>query len=156
VLAVAGLPVCPCLGAHDFVLRNNNSGGFRKVFSGLAFVSLPLAFAYHLAHNLNHFVRESSDWAAIMANPLGRDDYSLTMAEKHMRNVNIMIPEEVLFGLQAGLMLAGFIIAVMVIRHRGFRLFAAERLQLLPVLLFAMAVTGFDLWMLVQPMTIRM
>ncbi len=151
------LPVClfALVSGLTALSLRNNGGGFKKVFSGFAFVSLPLAFAYHLAHNLNHFVRESSDWASIMANPFGRDGYSLTMVEKHMRHVNIMIPEDVLVGLQAGLMLAGFIIAVIVIRHRGFRLFAAERLQLLPMLLFAVAVTGFNLWMLVQPMNMR-
>ena len=68
----------------------------------------------------------------------------------------IMIPEGLLFLLQGLMMAAGFFIAVQVIRHRGSRLFSASGIQLLPVLLFAAVITGFNLWMLVQPMTMRM
>ncbi|WP_210725556.1 4Fe-4S binding protein [Candidatus Colwellia aromaticivorans] len=129
---------------------------FNKLFSGFAFTALPLAFAYHIAHNLTHFVRESSDWLALLSNPLGKGTEPLSMMEKHMRHMDIMISENVLFTLQGLIMLAGFAISVLVIRHRGYRLFAAKGIQLLPILIFAMIITSFNLFMLVQPMTMRM
>lgn len=129
---------------------------FKKLFSGFAFVSLPLAFSYHIAHNLNHFIRESSNWTELLSNPLGIDTQPLSMMEKHIRHMAMMIPEDMLFALQGLLMAAGFFIAVQVIRHRGSHLFAARGIQLLPMLLFAALISGINLWMLVQPMTMRM
>ncbi|MEY8198316.1 MAG: 4Fe-4S binding protein [Colwellia sp.] len=129
---------------------------FNKLFSGFAFTALPLAFAYHIAHNLTHFVRESSDWFALLSNPLGTGTEPLSMMEKHMRHMEIMISEHALFTVQGLIMLAGFVISVLVIRHRGYRLFAAKGIQLLPMLIFAGIITAFNLWMLVQPMTMRM
>ncbi len=129
---------------------------FKKLFSGFAFVTLPLAFSYHIAHNLTHFVRESSDWLALFTNPLGNGTQPLSMMEKHMRHMEIMISENTLFAIQGLIVAAGFVIAVQVIRHRGYRLFTVRGLQLLPLLLFAVLITSFNLWMLVQPMTMRM
>jgi len=136
--------------------KTGDKTSFKKLFSGFAFVTLPMAFAYHIAHNLTHFVRESSDWLSLLVNPLGRDTQPLSMMEKHMRHMEIMVSENTLFAMQGLMIAAGFVIAVQVIRHRGYRLFGAQGLQLLPMLIFAGIVTGFNLWMLAQPMTMRM
>jgi len=131
---------------------------FKKVFADLSFVALPLAFAYHLAHNLTHLVRESDGLAAVLANPLGSGALPLTMAERQLRNAHTLLPDPLLFSLQAGLMLFGLWIAVQVVRHRGRFLFAAVRFhwRALPVLAFVLGVTGFHLWLLSQPMMMRM
>ncbi len=135
---------------------SSNKVKYKKLFSGLAFVSLPLAFSYHLAHNLNHFVRESTNWSELINNPLGKNTWSLTMMEKHLRHREIMLPEEWLFSLQALVMAVGFFIAIQVIRYRGKKLLSLEKLQLLPILVFCILITGFSLWMLNQPMIMRM
>ncbi len=133
---------------------------FRRLFSGLAFVALPLAFAYHLAHNLNHLVRESSGLGALFTNPLGLGTQPLSMAEKHARHLDLLISQETLFALQAGLMIFGFWIAKQVVRYRGRSLFPnGQQLKgwrLLPMLLFVTGITGFHLWLLMQPMVMRM
>ena len=149
-----------CILLTTRFLPNNNIKNkkvkYKKVFSGFAFVSLPLAFSYHLAHNLNHFVRESTNWLELIKNPLGQNAWSLTMMEKHLRHRNMMFSEEWLFSLQALLMALGFLIAIQVIRYRGKKLFSIEKVQLLPMVLFCLLVTGFNLWMLNQPMVMRM
>ncbi|HCX87752.1 MAG TPA: hypothetical protein DG761_06985 [Gammaproteobacteria bacterium] len=136
------------------------SGAFKQVFSTLAFVSLPLAFAYHLAHNLTHLVREGDGLSALFFNPLGVGTVPLSMAEKHARHMDLLLPQDVLFTLQAMLLAFGFWVAVKVIFHRGRALLpdgSATRVwQLSPVLVFAVLVTGFNLWLLMQPMTMRM
>ncbi|MFT4927482.1 MAG: polyferredoxin [Phenylobacterium sp.] len=137
-------------------LNHKKRVNYKKLFAGFAFTTLPLAFSYHLAHNLNHLLREGADWAALLANPLGTDTLPLSMMEKHMRHMTLMLPESVLFGLQAILMTIGFALAIQIIRHRGYRLFAAKGVQLLPMILFAAGVTSFNLWMLIQPMVMRM
>ncbi len=133
---------------------------FKRLFSGLAFVALPLAFAYHLAHNLNHLVRESGDLETLLINPLGLDAQPLSAVEQHARHINLLISQDALFALQAGLMVFGFWIAMQVVRHRGRSLLPVNAgrtgRRLFPMVLFAMGVTGFHLWLLMQPMVMRM
>lgn len=133
---------------------------FRRSFSALAFVSLPLAFSYHMAHNLNHLVRESGGFSSIIMNPLGNGALPLSMAEKHQRHMDMWLNADTLHSVQAALMVLGFLLAVQIIRYRGKILLkqqgkpAAWRLS--PMLAFAAGITGFHLWMLMQPMIMRM
>ena len=117
---------------------------------------LPLAFAYHLAHNLNHLVRESSGFSALLRNPLGLSTQPLSMMEKHSRHLEMLISQDLLFALQAGLMVFGFWISVKVIQHRGHALIPNAGWRLSPMILFAILVTGFHLWLLMQPMVMRL
>ena len=132
---------------------------FKRLFSGLAFTVLPLAFSYHLAHNLNHVVRESAGLSSVLANPLGIDAVPLTLMERHARHLALLIPENLLFALQAGLLIFGFWIALQVLRHRGCELFATGRglagKRLLPMLLFIVGFTAFNLWLMMEPMAVR-
>lgn len=131
---------------------------FRRFFATFAFTALPLAFAYHLAHNLNHLARESSGLGAVLRDPLGVHAQPLSLAEKHLRHLDTWIPLDVLWALQTGLMALGFVIALQIIRHRG-RSALGEAGQpawrLAPLILFACAVTAFNLWLLMQPMVMR-
>ncbi len=127
-----------------------------KLFSGFAFVAIPLAFSYHIAHNLNHLLREGSDWFALLSNPLGIDALPLSMAEKHMRHMGMLISEHTLFTLQAILLVIGFYLAIQVIRYRAQRLFALHSRQVMGLIVFAIMVTGGNLWLLMQDMVMRM
>ena len=133
---------------------------FKRLFSTLAFVALPLAFAYHLAHNLNHLVRESSGIGALFTNPLGVGTQPMSMSEKHLRHMDLLISQDLLFALQAGLMVFGFWIALKVLRHRGRDLLIQQQpltgWPMLPMVLFISGVTMFNLWLLMQPMVMRM
>jgi ferredoxin len=129
---------------------------FNKLFSGLAFVALPLAFAYHLAHNLNHLLRESADFSVLLSNPLGIHTLPLSMMEKHMRHTAILVPQDLLFALQTALMTFGFWISLKVIQHRGNNLMPQAGWRLSPMIVFAVLVTGFHLWLLSQPMIMRL
>lgn len=132
---------------------------FKRLFSGLAFTVLPLAFAYHLAHNLNHLVRESAGLSEVLANPLGSGAVALTMIERHARHMALLIPENMLFALQAGVLMFGFWIAVQVLRHRGRSLVVSEHVlagrRLLPMLLFIVGVTTLNIWLMMEPMAVR-
>ncbi len=129
---------------------------FNKLFSGLAFVALPLAFAYHLAHNLNHLARESDGLGALITNPLGIGAQPLSMMEKHHRHMDLLISQDLLFALQAGLMVFGFWISLKVIQYRGNRLISAVGWRLFPMVIFVIGITGFHLWLLMQPMVMRL
>ncbi len=138
-----------------------NGVPFRRLFTHLSFVALPLAFAYHMAHNLNHLVREGVGIGAVFLNPLGTGMAPLSMMEKHARHFHMVISQNSLFAIQAGLMVFGFWIAVQILRHRGRTLLVAEGLRggswrLAPMLGFVVLMTGFHLWLLSQPMMMRM
>ncbi len=133
---------------------------FESLFSRLVFVALPLAFAYHLAHNLGHLVRESDGVGKVLINPLGVDALPLSRMELHMRHTGLMIPEQLLFALQTGLMLWGFWVAVLVLRHRGRGLFGEGRglvgWSLVPMLIFVAGMTGGGVGLLMQDMVMRL
>ncbi len=133
---------------------------YKRLFSTFAFVALPLAFSYHMAHNLNHLIRESVGISAVFSNPLGVDTVPLSMMEKHERHLTMWISQDALFTIQAGLMIFGFWIALQVIRHRGLSVIAINNklagVKLLPMLTFAIGITSFHLWLLMQPMIMRM
>lgn len=134
--------------------------GYRRLFSSFAFVSLPLAFAYHLTHNLNHLLRESAGISSTFLNPLGIDTLPLSMAEKHSRHMLMLVTPDLLFILQALLMASGFWLALHILRKRSKTLqddgIEMKSWQLWPMILYIGGITGFNLWLLSQPMTMRM
>ncbi len=135
--------------------------GFRRAFTQLAFTALPLAFAYHLAHNLGHLMRESGTVGEVLANPFGIDTLPLGAAARHGRMAGVPLTQDAVFALQAALLALGFVIALRVIRRRGVAVVGEGRggwglLALAPMILFAIAATGWHLWMLMQPMVMRM
>lgn len=154
------VPVILYTGLIQIVYQFGRTGiEFKRLFSSLAIPMLPLAFTYHIAHNLNHLLRESRDLSDVVMNPLGQDTLPLSMAETHFRHLNPLLPENVIFTLQAGLMLVGFWLAVRIMRSRISRLSvnsSTRRLISVPVLLFLTVITVFNLWLLMQPMIMRM
>jgi len=129
---------------------------YKKLFSGLAFTALPLAFAYHLAHNLSHLVRESDGLSQLLANPLGIGTQPLSMMEKHMRHLNLLFPQDVLFALQSCLIVFGFWISLRVIQYRGGQITNSAGWRLFPIVLFVIVISIYHLWLLMQPMVMRM
>ena len=134
---------------------NSRKVSFKRLFYGMSFIALPLAFAYHLAHNLNHLLRESSGLGGLLANPLGTGAQPLSMAEKQARAMSAMIPQDALFALQAALIVFGFWIAMQVLRHRGEALLPGSGWKLFPMCVFALIMTASHLWLLTQPMMMR-
>ena len=134
--------------------------GFKQLFAKLAFISLPLAFVYHIAHNLNHLIRESRGFTEVLLNPLGRGSLPLSSHELHMRHMNPLISEQLLYGLQAGLMIFGFWLALQILQRRTMEALANEASwrahYILPGITFITGITAYNLWLLVQPMIMRM
>ncbi len=134
----------------------NKSIQFKQLFTTFAFVNIPLSFSYHMAHNLNHLVREGHGLWGLFKNPLGIGAQPLSMMERHMGFMSMWVSQNTLGALQALLMIFGFWIAIQIIRYRGNSLALKSRLVTIPILLYTLFMTGFNLWMLIQPMTMRM
>lgn len=157
LIAVGGLYALLAAATH----RLSGSGQqLSRSLASFAFVALPLAFAYHMAHNLNHLVRESAGVGGVLQNPLGVGVLPLSMAEKQVRHMNMLIYQDTVFAIQAGLLVLGFLVAVQIVRHRGAAMLGtntvAQGWRLFPILLFAAGMSGFNLWLLMQPMMMRM
>ncbi len=146
IFVVLSLAFC---GKYD---RKN----FRQSLLDFSFACLPLSFAYHLAHNLSHLTKESTSWVDIFSNPLGVNEYSLTMMEKHLRFREAWFSNEVLFTLQTAILIFGFYLALKVIRYRGQRLLNTSRWSKLPMIAFVSFALAFCVWMLAQSMIMRM
>ncbi|MBF0173692.1 MAG: 4Fe-4S binding protein [Magnetococcales bacterium] len=133
--------------------------GYRRLFVTLPFSTLPLAFAYHLSHNLDHLYRETGGTWEVLTNPLGTGMAALTAAERQMRMAGGGMGEQVLFLAQSGLMILGLWLAVEILRYRGLSLQAGGvRLtgwRLAPMLLFIAAMTAANLWLMAQNMSMR-
>lgn len=141
--------------AYLFKLTSGQSD-YRQVFSGFAFASLPIAFTYHVAHNLNHLLRESGNLREVLLNPLGMDTLPLSMMEKQQRAMDMIVSADVIATLQGSLLIFGFWLSMQVVKYRGFRIFDATRFQLLPMIGFCVLLTSLSLWLLSQPMIMRM
>jgi polyferredoxin/mono/diheme cytochrome c family protein len=133
---------------------------FKQLFSRLAFASLPLAFAYHLAHNLDHFIREKPDFWAVLMNPLGEGMRPLTNMERHILMMETPIADHWIFLGQSLLMMFGFWVAMKIIRFRSRDAVRGggdlSGYRLLPAYLFAVVITVFNLWLLGQSMVMRL
>lgn len=138
-------------------LDGNRETG-RWFFTRFSFATLPVAFAYHIAHNLGHFLREGRGLGLVFANPLGRDTLPMGTMEEHRRMMDPLLPESLLQGVQAGLIVLGFWLAVYILRSRGQAVVGATRqgVTLLPMLLFLGGMSGFNLWLLAQDMVMRL
>jgi len=135
---------------------------FQRVFNALAFSLLPLAFTYHIAHNLSHLVRESHGFWSVLFNPLGLNTAPLGINEIHMRHMNPVLDNEIVFALQATLVIFGFWLALRIARQRLTDVVAAGKSNTLIIVSFTpilMLIIGFslvNLWLLMQPMIMRM
>ena len=133
---------------------------YRQIFSRMAFIGLPLAFAYHLAHNLEHLIKETAGLTMVFKNPLGTDVVPLTAMERTMLMSDVIVPNWGIYLGQMGLIAWGFWLAIQIIRHRGRSALEAKTdlggMQLLPLIVFAAGVTSFNLWLMAQDMLMRM
>ncbi|MBF0628372.1 MAG: hypothetical protein HQL91_09125 [Magnetococcales bacterium] len=136
-----------------------SGSSYKRLFLAMAFGALPLAFVYHLAHNLDHLFREGGDVFAMALNPLGIGVAAMTAAERHGMMMQTLFPEEALFGIQTALMLLGFWLSVQIMRHRAIGVLAGggtlQGNKLLPMVGFAVLITGFNFWLLSHEMVMR-
>ncbi len=132
---------------------------YHRLFVALPFSTLPMAFTYHLAHNLSHLLREGGNLTELFLNPLGLGMQPMTGAERHQQMLSTWMPEEWMFAAQSGLMVLGIWLAVAILRHRGLGLLGGnENLkgrQLIPMLVFMGVITAFDIWLLSEDMVMR-
>ena len=146
-----------CIRATLFLIKHKTN--FKRLFSTFALSLLPLAFTYHIAHNLTHLVRESHGFLDVLLNPTGKDALPLSKFDIYMCQTKPPVPNDIIFFLQGSLVIFGFWLALRIARQRFNQLSAKENvnsLALLPLLIFITAISFSNLWLLMQPMIMRM
>lgn len=132
---------------------------YNRLFSAFALSILPLAFTYHIAHNLTHLVRESAGFWNVAFNPLGNNALPLAMHELHMRHMNPLVADNIVFAAQGLLVIFGFWLALRIARQRFSQVGEVTKTNItafIPLVLFISAISLIDLWLLMQPMVMRM
>lgn len=136
-----------------------NREEFRRIFSALALSILPLAFTYHIAHNMSHLVREGHGLWNVILNPLGLGEQPLSMHEIHIRHMNPLIADNIVFAIQGMLVLFGFWLALRIARQRASNLESSSDIKsfsIFPIFIFITSISLTNLWLLMQPMVMRM
>ena len=135
----------------------NTTEEYNRIFSAFALSILPLAFTYHIAHNLTHLVRESAGFWNVVFNPFGKDALPLGMHELHMRHMNPLVADDIVFAVQGLLVLFGFWLALRIARQRFHQITTNSNIvAFVPILSFIFIISLVDLWLLMQPMIMRM
>ncbi|MCP4126134.1 MAG: 4Fe-4S binding protein [Gammaproteobacteria bacterium] len=151
------LPLLLPYAAGIFIISrlSNQALSFRQLFGGFAFALLPIAFTYHLAHNLGHLVREGSGLLAVFADPFGNAVLVPDPLWAHFTRGSMLLPGIVLATLQVFLLTGGYALGLHIMRQRittlGIDGFSVRLTMICVLLVFSL----FNLWLLVQPMMMR-
>lgn len=122
---------------------------FRLAFRSLAPSILPIAAGYHLAHYLTSFLVDGQHVLSAISHALG-------FGERHITTgfFNTLSSVRLIWSTQAGAVVIGHVMAILVAHALALKLFADHRratLSQLPLALFMIAYTVFGLWLLAAP-----
>lgn len=130
---------------------------YKRIFSAFALSILPLAFTYHIAHNLTHMVRESAGFWGVVFNPLGKNALPLSKFAQDMCDPIPLIANDIVFALQGILVVFGFWLALRIAKQRFQQITGKSNgIEFIPLLVFISIISLSCLWLLMQPMIMRM
>ncbi|MFV0512725.1 MAG: hypothetical protein ACK5MY_03670 [Jhaorihella sp.] len=117
---------------------------------------LPIALGYHIAHYLTAILVDGQYALLALSDPLGRGDDLLGLGEFYVTTGFFNTPASVraIWLSQAGAVVAGHVLSVMLAHANAVRAFGSGRraaLSQAPLALFMVAYTVFGLWLLASP-----
>ncbi|MBI2193401.1 MAG: YHS domain-containing protein [Planctomycetes bacterium] len=130
--------------------------GMRTLFIHYAYALLPIALFYHLAHNAGHFLLEGPKAAALASDPFGWGWNLFSTARSHF---GPLVSLEGLWIIQVGLVVTGHLYSLWITEKTTRRLIPDRRAAVfsqLPMLAAMVAFSVFSLWLLKQPMEMRL
>ncbi|MDH5673348.1 MAG: 4Fe-4S binding protein [Myxococcales bacterium] len=126
-----------------------------RLFQAYAMSLLPVALAYHLAHNAMHILMEGGAIVPLLSDPLGDGSDHFGTASMH---VGSLVGDSVLWTLQVALILIGHLFGLTVAHRIGHRLHAspkAARRSLIPIPAVMVAISLCGLWLMHLDMNMR-
>lgn len=153
--AMLALPILLYAALVGISAKMAPEAGGRRLFLGYAYAMLPIALFYHLAHNAEHLLMEGPKLFALLSDPFGRG-WNLLGTTGSVPAPWVSL--EGLWGLQVLFVLIGHVYSLWISAKTTRRLvpdpkrgFAAQ----LPMLAAMVAFSVFSLWLLRQPMEMR-
>lgn len=130
--------------------------GFKTLFIHYAYAMLPIALFYHLAHNAEHFLMEGPKLIALISDPFGWGwNIFGTASWKAVPAITL----EGLWWIQILFILIGHVYGLWISEKTTRRLIPNRRAAFfgqLPMLTAMVAFSVFSLWLLKQPMEMRL
>lgn len=125
-------------------------------FRAFAPALLPIAFGYHFAHYLTSLLVDAQAIPIVMTDPLGTGADLLGFGHPHVTTgfFNRIDTVRLIWLAQAGAVVGGHVIAILMSHRIALRMFGAQRraaLSQLPIAGFMIAYTLFGLWLLASP-----
>lgn len=130
-------------------LAGGRPRALRGLFCLYAPTLLPIALAYHIAHYLTAFLLDGQYVLAAIARALGLSDLTISAGF-----LNTPGPVKLIWMTQAGAVVAGHVIAILLAHALAMRAGEGRRRAVLgqvPLALFMVAYTVFGLWLLATP-----
>ena len=129
---------------------------FREAFGKLVLAILPIALGYHVAHYLTAFLVQGQYGLAAASDPWSNGADYLGLGGFHVTTgfFNSRDTVEVIWLAQAGAVVLGHIVSVLLMHAMTVKMFADRRQALLgqlPLALFTLCYTFFGLWLLASP-----
>ncbi len=117
---------------------------------------LPIAVGYHIGHYLPTFLVDSQYALAAASDPLARGDDLLGLGTFYVTNgfFNTQATVKVIWLSQAGAVVIGHVLAILLAHGLALRLYQDPKralLSQLPLAIFMVAYTFFGLWLLASP-----
>ncbi|QGX99989.1 hypothetical protein EI983_17620 [Roseovarius faecimaris] len=161
-LAIAGLVlafalvVWACRAIANTGQTGADQPSFRAVFTALAPAVLPIALAYHISHFTVSFLIEGQYLLAAIGDPLAQGANFLGLGDIRVTTgfLNSADSVKVIWLTQAGVVVAGHVLSVLVAHHAALELFGTARraaISQIPMGLFMIGYTLFGLWLLATP-----
>lgn len=128
--------------------------GYRDIALRFAYALLPIALFYHLAHNAEHFLMEGPKVLALMSDPFG---WGWNVFGTARWTVPPLVSLEGLWRIQVLFVLVGHLYSLWITARTARRLTAGRGVLAvqLPMLLAMVAFSWGSLWLLKQPMEMR-
>ncbi len=156
ILACVGLLAVFAATLRAGLILAESDQSLGRVFRTMAPSILPIAFGYHVAHYLPTMLVDVQ-YLAFMANdPMGRGADLFGLAGGHVTTgfFNTQASVRVIWLTQAGAVVFGHVVAILMAHVLALRLFGTPRkatLSQLPLTLFMVSYTLFGLWLLASP-----
>ncbi len=149
--------VLPCLiyGALAWLSARWGKVEFRDLWVRFAYALLPIALFYHLAHNAEHFLMEGPKLLALVSDPFGR---GWNLFGTALWTVPPLVSLEGLWQIQILFVLVGHLYSLWITAQTARRLVAGGGGVLAvqgPMLAAMVAFSWASLWLLKQPMEMR-
>jgi ferredoxin len=148
-------PIALYCGVTWIAARLSGVVSGKEVFLHYAYALLPIALFYHLAHNAEHFLIESPRLLALVSDPFG---WGWDLFGSAQMQFGPLMSLEGLWLLQVALVLVGHLYALWISDLTTRKLIdepgRALRVQV-PVLAIMVLFSVFSLWLLGQPMEMR-